>query len=255
MLSSPLSPILLALYTSPLLDITERWTHKDLTLYVNDGAIYATLATTMAATAKAHEGLMQSITWLAHNGLEVDHSKTELMIFQPNRLQPNKVGSERVKMKFSREAGDIVTTVPSLKLLGIFINHCLQWKTHVDTMTNCTRSTIKGINLLENSVRGLDFLNWQKVYNRLVIPKLTYGAQVWYTGKGQKGLIARMNTTQNEGLHKITGVFKTTPVEPIHNLTGIPPISHVLPKLMHAYTNRLKGLNPSLGQSPYDTHT
>ena len=70
----PLSPILSALYTLPLLDITERWTHKDLTLYVDDGAIYATSATMMAAAAKAHEGLMQSITWLAHNKREFSNS-------------------------------------------------------------------------------------------------------------------------------------------------------------------------------------
>jgi hypothetical protein len=45
-------------------------------------------------------------------------------------------------------------------------------------MTNCAHSTIRGINLLGNSVRGLDFLNWHKVYNALVIPTLTYGTQV-----------------------------------------------------------------------------
>ena len=50
-------------------------------------------------------------------------------------------------------------------------------------------STIKGINLLGNSVRGLDLLNWRKVYNALIIPVLTYGAQVWFTGIRQKGLI------------------------------------------------------------------
>jgi hypothetical protein len=40
----------------------------------------------------------------------------------------------------------------------------------------------------------------------------------------------------------MTGVFKTTPIDPLHNLTGVPPISYVLPKLMHAYSNRLQRL-------------
>jgi len=38
------------------------------------------------------------------------------------------------------------------------------------------------------------------------------------------------------------GIFKTTPIDPLHNLTGVPPISYVLPKLMHAYSNCLQRL-------------
>ena len=44
---------------------------------------------------------------------------------------------------------------------------------------------------------------------------------------------------QNEGLCKITGVFQTTPVEPLTNLTGIPLIPYVMNKLMHTYSHRL----------------
>jgi len=109
-------------------------------------------------------------------------------------------------------------------------------------MANRARSTIRGISLLGNSICGLDFLNWWKVYNALVIPILTYGAQVWYTGNKQTGLIRHLQVAQNEGLRKMTGVFKMTPIDPLHNLTGVPPISYVLPKLMHPYLNRLQGL-------------
>jgi hypothetical protein len=47
------------------------------------------------------------------------------------------------------------------------------------------------------------------------------------------------------GIHKIGGMFKTTPIDPLHNLLGVPPISYVLPKLMHSYTLRLQGLPPN----------
>ena len=65
---------------------------------------------------------------------------------------------------------------------------------------------------------------------------------MWYTGKRQNGLIQHLQVTQNEGLRKMTGIFKTMPIDPLHNLTGVPPISYVLPKLMHSYSNRLQGL-------------
>jgi len=60
---------------------------------------------------------------------------------------------------------------------------------HINIMASHTRSTIHRINILGNSVCSLDLLNWRKVYNALVIPVLTYGVMVWYTGIAQKGLV------------------------------------------------------------------
>ena len=93
-------------------------------------------------------------------------------------------------------------------------------------------------------LRNIDLLNWHKVYNALVIPILTYGAQAWYMGHNQKGLIHKLQVAQNEGICKIGGVFKTMPLNPLHNLLGVPPISYVLPKLMHSYDLRLQDLPP-----------
>jgi hypothetical protein len=126
--------------------------------------------------------------------------------------------------------------------LGIYLDCDLSWKNHVDIMANCARSTVRGISILGNTISGLDLLNWRKVYNALVIPVLTYGAQVWYTGRNQKSLVHKLQVAQNEGIRKIRGVFKTTPIDPLHNLLGVPPISYVLPKLMHSYTLRLQRL-------------
>jgi hypothetical protein len=111
-------------------------------------------------------------------------------------------------------------------------------------MANRAHSTIHGINILGNTQCGLDLLNWCKVYNTLVIPVLTYGAQVWYTGHNQKGLIHKLQVAQNNGIRKIAGVFKTTPIDPLHNILSVPLISYILPKLMHAYALRLQSLPP-----------
>jgi hypothetical protein len=52
---SPLSPILSALYTANLLESTTQWTHSDLTMYVDDGAIYTTSCTMNATANKVHD--------------------------------------------------------------------------------------------------------------------------------------------------------------------------------------------------------
>src|SRR6266851_674097 len=40
------------------------------------------------------------------------------------------------------------------------------------------------------------------------------------------------------------GMFKTMPLDPLHNMIGVPPISYLLPKLMHAYSFRLQSMPP-----------
>ena len=66
---SPLSPILSALYTSSLIEASERWTYCDLSMYVDDGTIYAVSATTTAAATQAHLYYTEVLKWLDDNGL------------------------------------------------------------------------------------------------------------------------------------------------------------------------------------------
>jgi hypothetical protein len=112
-------------------------------------------------------------------------------------------------------------------------------------MVNRAWSTIRGISILSNSIWGLDFMNWCHIFNALVIPTLTYRAQVWYTGVRQKCLLNHMQIAQNEGLRKMTGTFHTMPIEPLHNLTCVPPIPYLMNKLMHSYSHRLHNLPPT----------
>ena len=61
---SPLSPILSALYTTNLLRSAKQWEHSDLTMYIDDGAIYATSRTMNAAAMKAQECFHTVLEWL-----------------------------------------------------------------------------------------------------------------------------------------------------------------------------------------------
>ncbi len=66
---SPLSLILSAFYTSALLHHMMSWQHSDLSLYVNDGAIYTTSATKRAAASKVATKYKEVLQWLHQNGL------------------------------------------------------------------------------------------------------------------------------------------------------------------------------------------
>jgi len=108
----------------------------------------------------------------------VDLAKSELITFSCNC--PKFTRSKVLGLRYNNPAyGDShIMAVDNLWFLGIYINRELDWQPHVNIMVNYIHSTIYRVNLLGNSVRGLDFLNWRRVYNTLVIPMLMYKAQV-----------------------------------------------------------------------------
>ena len=239
---SPLSPILSAIFTSYLLSLSATWTHSSLSLYVDDGAILAISATPYSAVENARSKLMAVLNWLHTNGLNINCDKTELMVFSPPRYR----GPKPTTTYYSDHSNSIHTlkTTTRLRYLGFYLTPTLDWRPHVSIMAMRARSTIRGLSILGNSVRGLDLIHWKQVYLMYVIPILTYGAPVWLTGHRQKGLIGTLQTAQNEGVHKITGAFRTTPTNAIENMIGIAPIKYLLPRIIHSFHNRMITTNP-----------
>jgi hypothetical protein len=115
------------------------------------------------------------LTWLGENGLQADPSKSELMVFTETWGNPDLIGAP---IKGVRYRTNHITTVNSLRYLRVYLDHRLNWTRHVTIMATHAHSTIRGISLLGNSMHSLNFLNWRKVYNALVIPGMTYGTPI-----------------------------------------------------------------------------
>ena len=100
-------------------------------------------------------------------------------------------------------------------------------------MTNRARSTVKALQILGNSIQGLNWTQWQTVFNAVILPILTYVAPIWYTG--QAGLTCSLLTAQNEAIRHMAGAFHTTPVDPLLQLMGIMPIDiHIEKRIKNA---------------------
>jgi len=89
---SLLSSILSALYTANLLNTTKQWEHSNLTMYVDNEAIYATLRMINAAAIKARNCFYDILEWLYWNGLEANLAKTKLIIFKKWSANQNLLG-------------------------------------------------------------------------------------------------------------------------------------------------------------------
>ena len=80
---SPLSPILSALVTSPILRLADRWQDTDLTLYVDDGNIFASSPTFQGTADKLSNAARSVFQWLHQSGFSIDSEKCEFMFFHP----------------------------------------------------------------------------------------------------------------------------------------------------------------------------
>jgi len=149
---SPLLPILSAFYTSALLQSATHWQHSDLSLYVNDGAIYTMSVTEKAAATKAATKYEEVLRWLHWNGLQADPAKTELMTFLKKKSTRAGGCIEGTQYTDPMTGPQHITATNTLCFLGVFINHKLEWMPHITIMANHTCSTVRGISILGNSI-------------------------------------------------------------------------------------------------------
>ena len=132
-----------------------------------------------------------------------------------------------------------VTPKPIMQYLRFFLHFCLDWEPHVTIMCNRARASLKALQVLGNTHRGLSMANWHLVFNAVCLPVLSYGCQLWATSHKYKSLCARAQLVFNEGVCLISGAFRTAPQEPLHVLTQVLPARHFFDKLTHTSALRL----------------
>jgi Reverse transcriptase (RNA-dependent DNA polymerase) len=241
---SPLSPILSAIVTSPLLHLSLDFSDGDLTLYVDDGCLYASGPTFISALQKVTRLFDIVLTILHRMGLEADPDKTEIMFFHP-RVSPHHGAEPRTATIALGDGKTLAVPISrSIRYLGVFFTPKLDWKLHVSTMANRARSTVKALGILGSSVRGISLMSWRKLFHALLLPVLTYGCTVWFTDTNQKSLTQILTVAQNEACRKMAGIFRTTPCNLTELLVSVPPIRFRLRHLLRNFGSRMSRLPP-----------
>jgi hypothetical protein len=64
-------------------------------------------------------------------------------------------------------------------------------------MVNRRAYKVVGLQILGNTIQGLSHQHLRHLYKAVVIPTITFGALVWFTGIRQKMLIKKLEKVQN----------------------------------------------------------
>lgn len=234
---SPVSPVLSIIYTSPLLHKMRSWNKASLGMYIDDGVIFACGKSWNHIGTTLRDNYRECIDWLTRAGLNVEPDKSELLFFR-------KRGEKIEPPQYIHLPNPVLNTYyrvqaeKTIRYLGFFFDTRLNWTYHVEVVCNRARASLKALQLLGNSVRGLDQASWRLAYNAICLPVLTYGCQLWFRGK-QVVLVKKLQTVQNDAIRIISGTFRTTPREPLHQLLTILPMDLRLSMLVQNTALRL----------------
>jgi hypothetical protein len=169
---SPISLILSVIYASPLLYKAKSWDSATLLMFVDDGNIFAHGPSYNVLSMRLQTFYTACHDWCRCASLTIEPDKTEILFFLRHCPNPDLHGTcPNLQFLPDWDHSTYIPVKPAdhVCYLGFHFDHKLSWDKHISVVIVQTKSTLKALQLLGNSVRGLDFLNWWKAYNAICI--------------------------------------------------------------------------------------
>ena len=176
-------------------DISESISAGEVHLYADDITAFVIGATTDETIYKMQVLAKEVTQWCRINKMTVNTKKTEAMIVQSRKfigpLLPVEI------------ADNVVDYKEECKLLGVFIDRQLKWKTQIEKV----RKKYTTYNAILKKINFLPSETLEKIYYSMIIPKITYGLLIW--GTSSKNL---MQKTETQHI-KATRIVKRTGIK------------------------------------------
>ncbi|PPQ93503.1 hypothetical protein CVT25_005244 [Psilocybe cyanescens] len=148
--------------------------------------------------------------------------------------------------------GTLVKEVDNFKLLGIQVDSQLRWNCQLQKATETATKWVMNFIRLTKPTTGIEARLMRQLYIATVIPKMTYGLDIWYTlptkpighthNVGSVSGLRQLTQIQRKAALAIAGGLRSTPNELIDAHAGILPMELTLLKICHRATVRMATL-------------
>jgi ribonuclease HI len=249
---SPASPILFLLYIEPIHKLSNPENRYG---YADDGSLLGIASNSLVESAeRAQKMLDEVIAWGAANKVALDPAKTEIQHFCSTN-------AGRIEDLPTIQHGDRTVTAPeALKWLGVHLDRTLSFRTHILKRSAAAQNVARHLAGLGKVYRGAPPASVTKAMRAVVIPKATYGAEIWYPGRkkfsakvtrgeytlvsnGLKDHTDRMQVSLNSAIRACLPVWRTTRCEVLWRESSTPPIEHILDAIRARHALRLRSLD------------
>ena len=103
-----------------------------------------------------------------------------------------------------------IKLVTHAKYLGVILDDKLNWDHHIDNLITTCKNMLFSCRSAIGKKWGFNPQKISWIYQKIIEPKLTYGAVVWAYGINKRN-IKRLETIQNLALRQATRAQKSTP--------------------------------------------
>ena len=208
---SVLGPLFWNITIDPLLHLLNT-THTQAQAYADDIILAITAPTTDTLTDRIKNTILTAKSWCSSNKLHLNDSKTQIMLIRrkvPLTLHINNT---------------IITSQRNIKILGVILDHKLNFNTH---LTHTIQKTFKTYQLLQKMAKptwGLHTTIIQTLYHSVIEPKISYGAPVWYHTTTKKHNIKKLNRFQRPLAQMACKAHRTTSLNSTQAIAGFTPL-------------------------------
>ena len=212
--------LLFLIYTTPLYKAIKEWGGNpsgfidDITITVQ-GEIHQNSKRLSTILKKCKE-------WTASRVTKIDMSD-KLQFIHFTKSYNKKVQQSKLTLP----NGEKRDPQQDVKLLGIVLDHALNFKKHIHGKIASARKAVGAIWRLGGTKLGMRGSAVRSLYTACVRPIFEYGVEIWHH-KVLKEQINKLDVMQNMALRRVLGAFKTTLIQALQKEAGILPYKHRL---------------------------
>ena len=229
---SILGPILFSLYLLPLGEII-RSHNINFHFYADDTQLYLPIDPNITANITSlHNCLADIKNWMLINFLQLNDSKSEVLVFGPPIL----------RAQIESNLGSLTTNLkPTVKNLGVTFDPDLSFEPHIKKVTQSAFYHLRNISKIKSFLSTPDLA---KVIHALIFSRLDYCNSL-YTCLTKKS-IHRLQLIQNSAARLLTGTRKFDHITPVlASLHWLPIPYRINFKILLTTYKAKSGLAPS----------
>lgn len=153
--------------------------------------------------------------WAVSSGLNVNPTKTELILFRRGYKVP--------LFKLPKLNGTTLELSNQAKFLGVILDSRLTWKANLEERTRKAQIAYFVCRKTFSKTRGLSpkLVYW--IFTAVVRPILTYGATVWWKAVQTESNCKKLDSVLRSVSIGITGALRSTSTEALLNMLSIEP--------------------------------
>lgn len=222
---SPLSVILYILYNSDLLISKFRFERDQVSLGFIDDVVHLTAHKQYELAKKSLESLGQeALTWGKKYGAIFDSIKAQYMVLSHHKL---------AKSPFLFDENEL-QPLGVVKWLGIWFDEKLTFQHQLSQVKKKAGMTMSQLQRMGQSRWGIREQERGLLVSAVLLPRVLYGVQMWFTERNRKTVTDMLNVISNDAARYALGALKSTPVTYLNKYR---PFKAVVPTAENRITN------------------